>query len=61
MCAEGAAMIFDSHAHYDDEQFEADRYELLDEIHKSGIDRIVNVASDIKSSYKCIELRRDSP
>ncbi|MDY6314828.1 MAG: TatD family hydrolase [Clostridia bacterium] len=49
-------MIFDSHAHYDDEQFEADRYELLDEIHKSGIDRIVNVASDIKSSYKCIEL-----
>lgn len=49
-------MIFDSHAHYDDEQFDADRDAILDEIHKSGIARIVNVASDIESSYKCIEL-----
>ena len=56
MCAEGAAMIFDSHAHYDDEQFDADRDAILNEIHKSGIARIVNVASDIESSYKCIEL-----
>ena len=47
-------MIFDSHAHYDDEQFDADRDTILDEIHKSGIARIVNVASDIESSYKCI-------
>ena len=51
-------MIFDSHAHYDDEQFDADRDEILEEIHKSGIGRIVNVASDINSSYKCIELSK---
>lgn len=49
-------MIFDSHAHYDDEQFDSDRDSLLEEICLSGIKRIVNVASDIKSSYKCIHL-----
>lgn len=49
-------MIFDSHAHYDDEQFDSDRDSLLEEISLSGIKRIVNVASDIESSYKCIHL-----
>lgn len=49
-------MIFDSHAHYDDERFDADRHEILDEVHASGVAKIVNVASDINSSYKCIEL-----
>ena len=49
-------MIFDSHAHYDDEQFDSDRDSLLEEINLSGIKRIVNVASDIESSYKCIHL-----
>ena len=29
--------IFDSHAHYDDEQFDPDRDALLNRIHKQGV------------------------
>lgn len=49
-------MIFDSHAHYDDKQFDDDRRELLEEVHASGVSRLVNVASDVPSSGRCIEL-----
>ena len=31
------AMIFESHAHYDDEQFEEDRTELLNSMQENGI------------------------
>lgn len=40
-------MIFDTHAHYDDRRFDADRDELLSErLGLSGIDKIMNVAAD---------------
>lgn len=42
-------MIFDTHAHYDDAQFDNDREELLDSMAKSGVGTIVNVASDLAS------------
>ena len=32
-------MIFETHAHYDDEQFDKDREELLDSMEKNGIGR----------------------
>ena len=35
--------IFDTHAHYDDEAFDADREELLTGLHAAGIARIANV------------------
>ena len=36
----GEAMngIFDSHAHYDDERFDADRDALLERIHREGVE-----------------------
>ncbi|MBP1918717.1 TatD family hydrolase [Youngiibacter multivorans] len=46
--------IFDSHAHYDDEQFDEDREELLIELKKSGVVGILNMSSD----YKSIETTR---
>ena len=49
-------MIFDSHAHYDDEQFGEDRYELLNKIYNSGVTKILNAASCLESSKTCIEL-----
>lgn len=49
-------MYFDSHAHYDDTKFKKDRDKLLQKLNKNGIDYIVNVAADIKSSEKSIEL-----
>lgn len=41
------AMIFDTHAHYDDEAFDTDREELLSSMEKNGIGTIVNVGASI--------------
>lgn len=46
--------IFDSHAHYDDEQFDEDREELLLELKESGVTGILNMSSD----YRSIETTR---
>lgn len=54
-------MYFDSHAHYDDEQFDEDREILLEGMQKNGVDLIVNVAADMKSSYTSIELAKKYP
>ena len=40
-------MIFDTHAHYDDRQFEEDREELLGSMRENGVELIVDAASDI--------------
>lgn len=53
--------IFDSHAHYDDSQFDPDRYELLDRLFESGITGIVNCASDLKTSITSLELSEKYP
>ncbi|MCR4955583.1 MAG: TatD family hydrolase [Lachnospiraceae bacterium] len=49
-------MIFETHAHYDDEQYNEDRENLLREIFSAGIDKIINVASTMESSRECIKL-----
>ena len=38
-------MIFDTHAHYDDEQFNEDREELLNSMKEQGVGTIVNVSA----------------
>lgn len=42
--------IFDSHAHYDDEQFDIDRNELLVSFKEKGISGVVCCGTDIKTS-----------
>lgn len=54
-------MYFESHAHYDDEKFDNDRYELIKEMHENGVDYIVNAGSDMKSSLTGIELASKFP
>lgn len=50
-------MIFDSHAHYDDGQFDMDRNALLSEILPAkGVSGIINMASDLKSIPRVLEL-----
>lgn len=49
-------MFFDTHAHYDDEQFDEDRLELLSILPKSGVALVVNPGCDIASSEKAVEL-----
>lgn len=49
-------MIFESHAHYDDKQFDDDREELLLSVKKNGIEAIVNVGSDFRGCKDTVEL-----
>lgn len=48
--------IFDTHAHYDDEAFDEDREELLKELPKQKIARVVNVGASLSSCKKTLEL-----
>ncbi len=49
-------MIFETHAHYDDDQFDGDRDELLRGMQEAGIYPIVNVAASIDSTKTTLEL-----
>ena len=49
-------MIFETHAHYDDAQFEEDREELLGKMQDAGIGRIINVGASIESSKTSLEI-----
>lgn len=53
--------IFDSHAHYDDEQFDGDREELLRSLPSKGVCAVINCASDLKSSATSAELSEKYP
>ena len=50
--------FFDSHAHYNDEKFDNDRYELIDNIYKSGVTRLINAGYSIESSKVAIEIAK---
>lgn len=51
-------MIFDTHAHYDDEAFDEDREALLGGMLQGGVGRIVNVGASMKTSAATIELTK---
>ena len=48
--------IFDTHAHYDDEAFDADREEVLTGLKKQGIGTVVNVGASIASTKTTLAL-----
>lgn len=54
-------MIFDTHAHYDDEAFDGDRDELLKNMKSNGIGGIVNVGASMDSSRRSLELAKEYP
>ena len=49
-------MIFDTHAHYNDQAFEEDRKELIESLPLNGIGLAVNVGADLKSTSASIQL-----
>ncbi|WP_026834773.1 TatD family hydrolase [Eubacterium xylanophilum] len=49
-------MIFDTHAHYDDEVFNEDREELLANMSANGVGHIVSVGASPKTSKAALEL-----
>lgn len=54
-------MIFESHAHYDDEAFDDDRDELLSGLREKGIGYVMNISSDLRSVRTTLELAGKYP
>ena len=49
-------MIFETHAHYDDDRFKDDRDETIKRVHEKGVAPIINVGASIGSTMTTIEL-----
>ena len=54
-------MIFDTHAHYDDDAFDEDREELLAGMSQAGVEYIVNVGASMASSERSVKLAEKYP
>lgn len=54
-------MIFDTHAHYDDEQFNDDRDEILSTMKENGVDKIVNISASYKSCERVADMVQRYP
>lgn len=54
-------MIFETHAHYDDEKFDEDRSALLSSMQENGIGRIINVSANLESLENTRKLMEEYP
>ncbi|KSV59422.1 TatD family hydrolase [Acetivibrio ethanolgignens] len=52
------ARIFETHAHYEDRQFDEDREELLKSLPLNGIEFVVNVSSSLETVKRTLELTK---
>lgn len=48
--------IFDTHAHYDDEQFDKDRNEVISSLKEANVTKCINIGCDIETSKKACEI-----
>ncbi|MHC6181351.1 TatD family hydrolase [Clostridium sp. JNZ X4-2] len=48
--------IFDAHAHYDDEQFDKDREEVIEDLKKNNVVGVLNCGSSIEGSRTSVKL-----
>ena len=49
-------MIFDTHSHYNDKQFDADRAVVLESLKDAGVTQVVNVSASWKDLMDTLEL-----
>ena len=54
-------MLFDTHAHYDDEAFDPDRELLLESLPQRGVALVVNPGCDLESSRKAVAYAAEYP
>ena len=55
------SLMFDTHAHYDDEAFDADRSALLASMPENGVRLILDPGCDLESSRRAVELAQSFP
>lgn len=53
--------LFDTHAHLSDEAFDADRHELIPKLRDAGVEKLIDVACDVRSAARTIELLERYP
>lgn len=53
--------FFDSHAHYDDEKFDADREDVIKNIYNSGVTKFVSAGYNISSSKFGVQIAHEYP
>ena len=51
-------MIFDSHAHYDDEAFDNDRADVINKIKDAGVCKVMNCGSSLETSESTVQLTK---
>ena len=54
-------MLFDTHAHYDDDAFDQDRDLLLETLPERGVSLLVNPGCDVESSRKAVSYAKAYP
>lgn len=52
-------MLFDSHAHIDDEKFDEDRLAVIARAKENGVGHFINVGADMESSRRSIKLAEE--
>lgn len=53
--------LTDSHAHLDDESFDADREELINSLYDNDVDTVLNPGADLKTSQNAVKLAEKYP
>ena len=49
-------MLFDTHAHFDDERFDKDRDAVIQSLKDFGVTNVVNIGADMQGSRDSIAL-----
>lgn len=52
--------LFDTHSHYNDEQFDEDREEIIKSIYNEGITNTVVVGDNIKNSKLAVKIANNN-
>lgn len=54
-------MLIDSHAHLDDRRFDRDRDRIIKDLENNGIELVINIGADLKSSIASVSLAEKHP
>ncbi len=52
-------MLFDSHAHYDDPKFDADRNSVIERAREAGVSYILNASSNMSSAVETVSIAQE--